>query len=213
MTMKSKKNALLAGAVAASAHTAHKADAQTVETLMAQLKSADENVSGPAWQNAGPCGAKAVQGLGTLMAEEDFEVARSAKRALINVVRYAGRPGAERDARAVQKELAQLLRSKQPAVRKAAVWMLSEIGDPKAVTAMAALLTDKEAREDARCAILRMPRQTALSALRRALRTEQDDFRYALADSVRTFGETVDGLPSKKLVPTAKTEVEMAKPK
>jgi HEAT repeat protein len=213
MLMKSKNNLLIAGAVTVAVQSAHKADAQTVETLLVQLKSPDENVSGPAWQSAGPCGAKAVQGLGKLMADDDFEVARSAKRALMNVVWYAGRPGAEKEARAVQKELIQLLKEKQPVVRKCAVWMLSEIGNEKAVPSMATLLTEKETREDARCAILRMPREAALYALRRALKTVPDDFKYALADSLRTLGEPVAGFTSTKLVPTAKTEVEMVKPR
>jgi hypothetical protein len=78
---------------------------------------------------------------------------------------------------------------------------------------MAALLTDKDAREDARCAILRMPREEALSVLKRALQSTPEDFKYALADSLRALGEPVNDWPSKKLVPTAKTTVEAIKPK
>jgi len=211
--MKSRNSLLITGAIAAEIEATARADVATVETLMAQLRSADENVSGAAWQSAGPCGAKAVPGLGALMAEENFEVARTAKRALMNVVRYAGRPGAEKEARAVQKELVQLLKSKQAVVRKEALWRLSELGDAKAVTAMAALLNDKEAREDARCAIIRMPREAALGAFKRAFNSTPDDFKYALADSLRLLGTPQAGFPSRKLMPNAKTDVEMAKPK
>jgi len=210
--MKPRNSLLMAGTIAAGIEATAKADSQTVDTLMLQLKSADESISGAAWQNAGPCGAKAVPGLGALIAEEDSEAARNAKRALMNVVRHAGRPGAERETKAVQKELVQLLKSKQAAVRKEAVWRLSEIGDAKAVTGMAALLNDKEAREDARCAILRMPREAALNAFRRAFKTAPDDFKYALADSLRALGEQIEGWPSPKLKPTRKTTIEAIKP-
>jgi len=36
------------------------------------------------------------------------------------------------------------------AVRREVLWMLSEIGDGDAIAPMAALLTDKDVREDAR---------------------------------------------------------------
>jgi HEAT repeat protein len=187
------------------------ADEKSMAVLIASLKSPDEAISGHAWQTAGPYGAKAVKSLGTLMTDEDFEIARSARRALENVVRYAGRPGADQEAEAVQSELLKLLKAPQPEVRKVAVWMLSEIGDKKAVKPMAALLTDKDTREDARCSILRMPREEALSALNKAFKSAPDDFKYALADSLRALGEPVNGWPSKKLVPTAKTTVEAIK--
>jgi hypothetical protein len=72
---------------------------------------------------------------------------------------------------------------------------------------MAALLTEKELREDARCALTRHPAPSAVAALNSALVTAPEDFKYALAESLRQRGEKVEGYPSRKLVPMAQTTV------
>ncbi|MHC1768012.1 MAG: hypothetical protein AB9869_27710 [Verrucomicrobiia bacterium] len=65
------------------------ARAQAVDDLIAKIKDKDDKVRGPAWQTAGPAGAPAVKPLAAVMSDPDFEIARAAKRALWQIVRYA----------------------------------------------------------------------------------------------------------------------------
>jgi len=178
-----------------------------IQDLIERIKSPDDAVSGAAWQSAGPYGATAVQPLAALMADADFELARKGKRALYLIVRHVGHPSAASQRRAVERELIVVLRSSPPAVSRHVVWMLSEVGSARAVNAMAALLTNPDLREDARCALTRLPTPAATKALRSAFETAPDDFKYALADSLRQRGETVEGYPTRKLIPTATTSL------
>ena len=178
-----------------------------IQGLIERIRSPDEAVSGAAWQSAGPYGATAVKPLAVLMANADYELARKAKRALYRVVRHAGHPAATRQSRAVERQLILLLSSGPAPVRREVVWMLSEIGTTRAVGPMAALLSDKELREDARCALTRHPAPRAVTALKSAFATASGDFKYALAESLRQRGAAVEGYPSRKLVPTAQTNV------
>ena len=182
------------------------ADAE-IQGLIERIRSPDETVSGAAWQSAGPYGAAAVEPLAALMADEDFELARKAKRALYRVVRHVGHPAAARERKAVERQLILLLGSSPSRVRREVVWMLSEIGSARAIGPMAALLADKELREDARCALTRHPAPGAVTALKSAFANASGDFKYALAESLRQRGEKVEGYPSRKLVPTAPTNV------
>jgi HEAT repeat protein len=141
------------------------------------------------------------------MTDADFEISRSAKRALYKIVRHAGRPGAKKEAQAVEKELIPLLQSAAVSVRREVLWMLSEIGGDDAVAPMAALLTDKEVREDARCALMRLPGRKVTAALKSAFGSGPEEFKSSLAESLRARGEKVTGYPSQKLVPTRSTTV------
>ena len=190
--------ALTAGALAADAALAE---------FLEKIQSPDDAIRGPAWQNAGPVGAPAVVPLGEVMTHADFEIARAAKRAIERIVRHAGRPGAAPERRAVAAELVKLLAHANSNVRKHALWMLSEIGEDAAVPPMARLLEDPEMREDARCALERIPGRAATAALRKALATAPESFKYALAHSLRVRGEKVEGYPSQKRVPTKPTRV------
>lgn len=184
------------------------ADSTAVSELIARIKSKDDAVRGPAWQGAGPVGAPAVGPLADVMSDPDFEIARSARRAIERIVRHAGRPGADTERKAVQEELVKLLKHSNVNVRRLAAWMLSEIGDDNAVAPMAELLADVEAREDARCALTRIPGDKATNALRKAIETAPEEFKFALADSLRARGEKVSGYPTRKLVPTKQTTVK-----
>jgi HEAT repeat protein len=179
--------------------------------FLAQIKSTDDKVRGPAWQGAGPLGAPAVKPLADVMIHPDFEIARCAKRAAWTIVRHAGRPGADAERKAVAAELTDLLKTAPAVVKREALWMLSEIGDDPAVEPMAALLADKELREDARCALQRIPGAPTTAALKRAMAGAPEEFKFALAESLRARGETVAGYPSKKLTPTRDTTVGRAK--
>jgi len=201
----------LIGAAAAATTVSAAARAASVEELITAIKSTNDAVRGPAWQNAGPMGAPAVKPLAAVMSDPDFEIARSAKRALWKIVRYAGRPGAEKEARAVQTELVDLLSSESVTVRREALWMLSEIADDRAVPPIAALLKDSTLREDARCALVRIPGAAATRALSSALQAAPADFKPALADGLRARGKKVNQPPSQKLVPTRQTTVKPIK--
>ena len=178
-----------------------------IESLIARIKSPDDTVSGAAWQSAGPYGAAAVKPLAALMADGNFELARKGKRALYRVVRHVSAPAADGERRAVERELIIVLETSPSPVRREVLWMLSEIGSERAVGPMAALLKDRELREDARCALTRVPAPSAVTALRSAFIAAPESFKYALAESLRQRGEKVDGYPSRKLVPTAQTSV------
>ena len=209
MNTNMKSNTLSTMTLTAATLTANAlaADTSDVNELVAKIKSKDDAVRGPAWQGAGPVGARAVGPLAEVMTDADFETARCAKRAIEKIVRHAGRPGADAERKAVQGELVKLLPHASANVRRHAAWMLSEIGDDSAVAPVAALLADGEVREDARCAIERIPGAPATAALKKALSSAPEDFKYALAHSLRVRGEKVEGYPSKKLVPTKQTSV------
>jgi HEAT repeat protein len=178
------------------------ADTPAIADLVARITSTNDTVRGPAWQNAGPAGAPAVPELARVMTHADFEIARAAKRALWQVVHHAGRPGAAAEATAVTAALLPLLKTATNPVRREVLWMVSEIGDDTVIPGVAALLTDAELRDDARCSLQRLPGNAATAALKAAFATAPEEFKFALAESLRARGETVTGYPSRKLVPT-----------
>jgi HEAT repeat protein len=200
LTMTTKISPPLAVATLATAAASTLA-ANTVDQLVNRIRSDDDDVRGDAWQNAGPAGAPAIQPLAALMTDSHFEIARSARRAIWNIVYHAGRPNASQEAASVEKELIALLSHPATPVRREALWMLSKIAGNSAVQPMAQFLNDPELREDARCSIQRIPGKASLQALQRALKTAPEEFRYALAESLRARGEKVSGYPSRKLEP------------
>jgi hypothetical protein len=195
-------------AVLAAAVVSATADSAEVAKLISEIQSADEGVRGRAWQGAAIIGSQGVKPLASLMAHPDFEIARAAKRALWKVVRHAGRPKAEKERRAVQAELVKLLESSPDTIRSEAAWMLSEIGDESTVQSIARLLEVVGVREAARCALERMPGAKATRALEQALKSAPEEFRPALASSLRARGRKVTDYPSQKLHPARKTAVE-----
>ncbi len=211
---KPTSSAPLAAAVATTAvavsHAAAAAAAASVDDLVTRITSKDDAVRGPAWQGAAPYGAAAVKRLAAVMSDADFEIARSAKRALWVIVRHAGRPGAAKEASAVAKELLTLLPNSATPVRREALWMLSEIGGDDAIQPMAALLTSTDLRADALCALMRLPGRKATATMKTAFASAPEDFKYALADALRKRGETVKGYPSQKRVPNRPTTVTHA---
>jgi hypothetical protein len=208
MTTTQSKTAALVAGTAYLTHQANAAEVSAVAEFLTKIKSLDDQIRGPAWQNAGPVGAAAVKPLAEIMNSPDMEIARAAKRALWQIVRYAGRPGAKKDASAVVGELLLLLGSAPVVVRRETLWMLSEIAGDTVVDRMAALLSDPALREDARCALIRLPGAKVTRALKKAFNNAPEDFKPALAHSLRLRGEKVDGYPSQKLVPVKKTAVE-----
>ena len=198
-----KETAVAATTLTALASTARAAEAASVSELIEQIKSKDDKIRGPAWQGAAPFGAPAIKPLGEVaLSETEFEVVRSAKRAMWKIVRHAGRPKADNERGAVEAALIPLLAKGEANVRRDFVWMLSEIGGDDSVPALAALLAEKDLREDARAALQRIPGRKSLKALKDALKTAPEDYRPAIAVSLRARGEKVKEYPSQKLVPT-----------
>ena len=191
------------------AQTADTAYAQGVDGLLAGIKSDSAEKRTEAWQSAGEVGAPAVKPLAEVMTDDNLEVARAAKRALWQIVRYTGRPGANKERRAVETELTDLLGDDQPvAVRREVLWMLSEIGARNSIKPIAGLMKNESLREDARMALERIPSKRAVAALKAGFEKAPEDFKTNIAQSLRKRGEEVAGYPCQKLVPTKKTDVK-----
>jgi len=204
------KVSIAAGAAGVMAQTAATARGQGVDELIAGIKSNSDQERTEAWQSAGEVGAPAVKPLAEVMTDNNLEVARAAKRALWKVVRHTGRPKANKEKRAVEKELTGLLGRKQPvAVRREVLWMLSEIGARISIKPITGLLRNKNLREDARMALERIPTKRAVTTLKAAFEKAPEDFKPNIAQSLRKRGEEVDGYPCQKLVPTKKTDVKL----
>jgi HEAT repeat protein len=209
MSMSNSKKVSLTVAAVAVPSVAVAARNKAVKELMAAIRDDDAKVRTKAWQSAGQVGATAVKPLARLMSNGELEVARAAKRGLWKIVRHAGRPGAGKMKRMVSGRLVELLSDEQPVpVRREVLWMLSEIGDRNAVKPIAALLSDRELREDARMVLQRIPNKAALAALRAGLKAAPDDFKLNIAQSLRQRGAKVRGLDCVKLIPTKKTNVK-----
>jgi hypothetical protein len=187
-------------------------NALTLDELIARIKDKDDKVRAAACLQAGKVGAAAVKPLAAIVTAGDveLEVARAAKRALWRIVRYVGRPDGGKEREAVAPELVNLLADAWPdALRREILWMLAEIGGDASVPRIAALLANAELQEDARCVLQQIPGEASLNALKEALSKAADDFKPALAQSLRTRGVDVD--PKKfaveKLIPAKQTYV------
>jgi HEAT repeat protein len=202
MTKSDLTNAAVAASGVLAAATLSAADQQAIDDLIAKIKDKDDNVRTVAWQNAGSIGAPAVKALAGVMTDPDMEVARAAKRGLWKIVRHAGRPGADDERQAVSRQILALLEGQPTVVRREALWMLSEIGGKDAVKPIASLLSDRDVREDARAALERIPGSESVAALQSGLESAPEEFKPALAQSLRVRGVKVTGYPSQKLVPT-----------
>ena len=203
------KVSIAAGAASVMAQTADSARAQGADELIAGIKSDSAEQRTEAWQSAGEVGAPAVKPLAKVMTDNDLEVARAAKRALWQIVRHTGRPRANKERRAVETELTELLGKGQPvAVRAEVLWMLSEIGGRNSMKPLARLLRNEDLREDARMALERIPTKRAVTVLKAGFEAAPEDFKPNIAQSLRKRGEEVDGYPCQKLVPTKKTDVK-----
>ena len=186
----------------------------TLDKLLAAVKSDDVDTRANAVLAAGPIGAKALKPLAKIVATGDLEVGRAAKRAIWKIVRYVGAPGMADAKQGVVSELVDLIGPGQPAaVRREAFWMLSEIGSNEtldAIREMPGILDDKEMREHARCCIERIPTDAAVELLQAGLDTVPEDFKLAIAQSLRARGVKLsqDTYPCQKLLPTKQTKVQ-----
>jgi HEAT repeat protein len=173
---------------------------RNVEELVNEIRRGNDETRTAAWFAAGPLGAPAVKPLARLMGDGNLEVARAATHGLWRIVRHSTRPGGASDR--VAAELLDLLDGEEPApVRREVLWMLSEIGGEGAVPGIARALEDPAVREDARCALERIPGEQAIGALRQALKTAPADFKQNIVQSLRARGVVVKGFPCRKLQP------------
>ena len=183
-----------------------------VDELIEKIKHSSDEARTQAWLSASEIGAAAVKPLAELMTEKRLEVARAAKHGLWKIVRHVGRPRADDEKNAVIAELIQLLDDEQPVpVRREVLWMLSEIGGEESVDPMAALLSNRELREDARMALERIPGKKSVAALKTALKNVPEDFTPNIAQSLRQRGVKIRGIPCMKLTPTKQTQVKPLK--
>lgn len=207
-----KEMSLAAAAGVVMGGEAGAARKKRVNKLIAKIKDDSAEVRTEGWLDAGGFGAAAVKPLAEAMQHKELEVARAAKRALWKIVRHVGRPKARKEKRAVETELVGLLKDEQPvSVRREVLWMLSEIGRRGSVEAMAALLSNKELREDARMALERIPGKQSVKALVEGFESSPEDFKLNMAQSLRKRGQKVRGYSCVKLVPKKKTNVKPIK--
>ena len=80
------------------------------------------------------------------------------------------------------------------------------------MTPVAALLANAELREDARCCLERLPGEKVTAALQAGLKAAADDYKPAIAHSLRVRGVDVPDVPCMKLVPTKTTTVKPVGP-
>ncbi len=177
----------------------------TVDELIKRIKGKEEGV----WVGAGPLGAAAIKPLAAVMTDKDYEVARSARRAMWKIVRHAGRPGATDEKTAVSGALVPLCSGDHPpAVLREVMWMLSEVGCCACVGPVAGLLKNETLREDARMVLQRLPGEKSLAALKKALASASDDFKPSIAQSLRARGVDVSGIACRKMKPVKQTKVK-----
>jgi HEAT repeat protein len=198
-----------AGAAGILTATTGAAGNEAVDELIAGIRNASDKVRTEAWLNAGKAGAAAVRPLAAVMTDSDLEVARAATRALWQLARHAGRPGAVKEKQAVETQLIGLLGDENPvSVRREVLWMLSEIGGANSVKPVTGPMTNNELREDARMVLERIPAKGAVAALKAGFEAAPEDFKPNIAQSLRKRGQEVAGYPSQRLVPKKKTDIK-----
>lgn len=186
----------------------------TLDALLERIKSDDPDVRTAAWQAAGTVGPSALVPLSKIVAEGELEVGRAAKRAMWQIVRTVGAPDRSKCREAAEGLLIGLLGPEQPlSVRREVFWMLSEIGGDRTVEAIREIpdvVYDKDVREDARCALERIPTDFAVETLEEGLEIAPREFALAIAQSLRARGVNVDTqrYPCQKMVPTKETSVK-----
>jgi HEAT repeat protein len=184
----------------------------TLDTLIAKIKDKDDKVRAAAWQAAGKVGAPALAPLAAVAKDGELEVSRAANRAMWQVVRYSGRPGADAERKATVAALIEVFTDEQLPVqlRRDVVWMLSEVitNDEYDPAQAAEQFKNPDFRDDLRMALQRIPGDNAVAALKAGLEIVPDDFKPAIACSLRARGVEVPNVPCVKLKPTKQTKVK-----
>jgi hypothetical protein len=128
------------------------------------------------------------------------------------IVRYTGRPGAEDERKATVSALVEVFTDGQLPVQlhRDVIWMLSEVvtNDEYDPAQAAEQFKNPDFRDDLRMALQRIPGDNAIAALKAALEIVPDDFKPAIACSLRARGVEVPDVPCVKLKPTKQTSVK-----
>lgn len=182
----------------------------SIDALIENIQSSDDDVRAAARDGAGPAGAPAIAPLAEIAAGGDLESARAAQQAMQNIVYHAGRPDQADQADAVGAALLQLLSDSQPLeLRRDALWMTWQLAGSEAVEPVAALLDEPDLREDARMALERLPGKGATDALQNALEAADDPMqKAALAHSLQVRGVDADQTADFRLKPIKSTSVQ-----
>jgi hypothetical protein len=193
-------------------------DKLTVDNLIAKIKDKSDKVRSEGWLSAPKVGAEAVKPLAamTISGDSDLEVARSAKRALWQIVHEFGRIESQDKRRAILNELQGLLGDDWPdAFRREVLWMLSEIGDGASVESIVGVLNTKRLIDDARCALQRIPGDESLAALKAALENVPNGYKNNIAHALRVRGVEPgkEKFPEENLIPTTPTTLKPAEKK
>jgi hypothetical protein len=189
------------------------AEENTVDSLIAKIKDKSDKIRAEGWLSAGKVGAAAIKPLAAvaISGDSDLEVARSANRALWQIVHGFGRINGKDQRRDVLVELQTLLADDWPdAFRREVLWMLSEIGDDSSVDPIAAVFKTKRLIDDARCALERIPGDASLAALKAALDAVPNGYKNNIAHALRVRGveSGLEKYPRDNLIPTEPTAVK-----
>jgi HEAT repeat protein len=185
----------------------------TVDNLIAKLKDKNPKVRAEGWLSASKVGAPAIKPLAavTTSGDSDLEVARSAKRALWQIVHGFGLIHDEAQRKAVLNEFQSLLTDEWPDVfRREVLWMLSEIGDDSSVEPIKGMMKIRRLIDDARCALQRIPGEESLVALQDALNSVPNGYKNNIAHALRARGvqSGLEKYPEENLIPTTPTNVK-----
>ena len=122
------------------------------------------------------------------------------------------RPGAEDERKATVAALIEVFTDEQLPVqlRRDVIWMLSEVitNDEYDPAQAAEQFKNPDFRDDLRMALQRIPGDNAIAALKAGLEIVPDDFKPAIACSLRARGVEVPNVPCVKLKPTKQTKVK-----
>lgn len=180
----------------------------TIDELRAGIQADDPAVRSAAWNAADSLGAEAIAPLAELTTHGELEVRRSATRGLWVVTRAAGLPGEDTARHQAATALLPLIEAGHgDTLRRDALWMLAELASDAEVPAIAALLADDTVRDDARMALEKIPGEASLAALRAGLAAAPEDFQPAIAHSLQVRGDSVEGVPSLRMVPQRPTAI------
>ena len=177
----------------------------TLNELLENIQSDSAETRTTAWQQAGTIGAAAVKPLAGLCTQTHQEKAGPPGGAWRGSYAQSAPLGLGRGNRASSGSCSACLVT-------TGRWLCGgmssgcsrRLAGDESVPPIAALLNQESLREDARMALERIPGDTSLAALRKALDAGPKDFRPNIAQSLRARGEAVDpkAYPCQKLVPT-----------
>jgi HEAT repeat protein len=177
----SPRSAAATASLAAIASTASAATESEVKDFLARIQSDDADTRLAALTGADKFGVPAIVPLGDATDGKDSVAAHYLIEALKNIAYRSAATGRK----AIAAELVKLLEAKRSRVlRTAVLQLLSVIGDEAVVAPIAALLGDKEIRDDARMALERISGLAALKSLTDALDKADNDFKISLLASL-----------------------------